>query len=610
MGAISTLVLVATTQSTVPDVSPFASGITLALAVAAGLAVGWVWQTTAPSHISAAAPTMELRDEPPAVVDLLVGGFEVEDDAVPATAVDLAARGWFTIEEIGGDRVILRLRERTPQGDELNPFEQRVMRHISKHATNGIVPAPALTLGPDGVSERWFKGFVREVTRVGRAAGLCRRRWDLKHLVAVWAFAGLAIVPAVLLAVGANRTTDPAGWGSIGNLLLGLSFVVGISTVWLAQKISRSDAQVDTAAGRDAAAHWLGVRDFFRGNGRFDDKPAASVAIWERYLAYATAMGLAPLVQRQIPFETEHDRNAWSQASGHWRRVKIRYQAWRPSGGQHPGRVAFEGLIQAAVTGLIAVGGFYVAGADTDLDTLTAQQRQWIGLAGLVVAVLASAACLFALLRVILGVSDLFARRTIDGEVVRRRQFQSWHRLPKIMQWIIFSGRDESGISRDQQRRRKYHLAVDPGNVDTITAYTVTESIYRKVPQGARVRLKVSPRLGYVSDVEILEPPRTSAADEGGSRHPLAEEAIDKTAATVSGAMGGVFEQISSMTDEDGVPMLDQVDEDGVTLRARMVEGQDQLDRLRADPRLASSPLFGKLLDSLDPDKGPPPTET
>lgn len=211
MGAISTLDLVAATQSTVPDVSPVASAVTLALAVAAGLAVGWVWRATAPSRIRAATPTMELRDEPPAVVDLLVGGFEVEDDAVPATAVDLAARGWFTIEEIGGDRVILRLRERTPQGDELNPFEQRVMRHISNHATDGIVPAPVLTLGPDGVSERWFKGFVREVTKVGRAAGLCRRRWDLKHLVAVWALAGLAIVPAGLLAVGAKRTTDPAG---------------------------------------------------------------------------------------------------------------------------------------------------------------------------------------------------------------------------------------------------------------------------------------------------------------------------------------------------------------------------------------------------------------
>ena len=610
MGAISTSVLLAATESSVPDVSPYASGVTLALAVAAGLAFAWLWWTTAPSRVIAAAPTMELRDEPPALVDLLVGGFEVEDDAVPATAVDLAARGWFTIEEIGDDRVILRLRERTPQGDELNPFEQRVMRHITKHATDGIVPAPVLTLGPDGVSERWFKGFVREVTKVGRTAGLCRRRWDLKHLVAVWALAGLALAPAVLLAAGAKRTTDPAGWGSIGNLLLGLSFMVGIFIVWLAQKISRSDAQVDTPAGRDAAAHWLGVRDFFRGNGRFDDKPAASVAIWERYLAYATAMGLAPVVQRQIPFETEHDRHAWSQASGHWRRIRIRYQAWRPSWGEHPGRVAFEGLIQAAVTGLLAAGGFYVAGADTDLETLTAQQRQWIGLAGLVVAVLASAACLFAVIRLLLGVSDLFPRRTVEGEVVRRRDFQSWHRLPKIVQWIAFSGRDEAGISRDQQRRRKYHLAVDPGNVDTITAYTVKETIYRQVPQGARVRMRVSPRLGYVSAVDVLEPPRASAADEGGSLHPLAEEAIDKTAATVSGAMSGALEQISSMTDEDGKPMLDHVDEGGVTLRERMVEGQDQLDRLRADPRFASSPLFAKLFDALDPDKGPPTTET
>ncbi len=609
MGGMSTSVLIAATQPSVPDVSSGVSGVTLAIALAAGFALLWIWRTTSPSRISASAPTMELRDEPPAVVDLLVGGFEVEDDAVPATAVDLAARGWYTIEEIGGDRVILRLRNRTPEGDELNLFEQRVMRHITKHATDGILPAPVLTIGPDGVSERWFKGFVREVTKVGRAAGLCRRRWDLKHLAGVWVLAGLAIAPAVLVASAAPRTTDPAGWGSIGNLLLGLTFMVGILIVWLAQKISRSDAQVDTPAGREAAAHWLGVRDFFRGNGRFDDKPAASVAIWERYLAYATAMGLAPLVQRQIPFETEHDRHAWSQASGHWRRVKIRYQAWRPNWGQHPGRVAFEGLIQAVVTGLLAAAGFYVASADTDLDTLTAQQRQWIGLAGLVVAVLASVACLLALLRFVLGVSDLFARRTVEGEVVRRREFKSWHRLPKVVQWIAFSGRGQNGLSREHQRRRRYHLAIDPGDTDTLTAYTVNEAIYRQVQQGARVRVRVSPRLGYVSDVEVLQRPRGSAADEAGSLHPLAEEAVDKTAATVAGAMSGAFEKISSMTDEDGEPVLDHVDDEGVTLRERMVQGQDQLDRLRTDPRFTNSPILGKLLDALDQREAPPGSE-
>lgn len=601
---------VAATQSTVPDVNVAASGLTLAIAVGAGFAVLWMWLRTAPSRISAATPTMELRGEPPAVVDLLIGGFEVEDDAVPATAVDLAARGWYTIEEIGGDRVILRLRNRSPKGDELNPFEQRVMRHITKHATDGIVPAPVLTIGPEGVSERWFKGFVRDVTKVGRDEGLCRRRWDLKHLAVVWALAGLAIAPAFLVASAATRTTDPAGWGSVGNLLLGMTFMVGFFIAWLAQKISRSDAQVDTPAGREAAAHWLGVRDFFRGNGRFDDKPAASVAIWERYLAYATAMGLAPLVQRQIPFETEHDRHAWSQASGHWRRVKIRYQAWRPSWGQHPGRVAFEGLIQTAVTGVIVYAGFYVASADTDLDTLTAQQRQWVGLAGLVVAVMASAACVFAILRVVLGASDLFVRRTTEGEVVRRREFQAWHRLPKVLQLIAFSGRDQHGLSRDQQRRRKYHLAIDPGDTETLTAYTVNEAIYRQVQQGARVRVRVSPRLGYVSDVEVLQPPRGSAAEEAGSIHPLAEEAVDKTTATVAGAMTGVFEQISSMTDEDGEPVLDHVDDEGVTLRERMVQGQDQLDRLRADPRFTNSPILGKLLDALEQRETPPGSET
>jgi hypothetical protein len=605
MTRLPTSAFAAATESDVLDVSAGASGVTLAIAVAAGFAVLWIWRTTSPSRISASTPTMELRDEAPAIVDLLVGGFEVEDDAVPATAVDLAARGWYTIEEIGGDRVILRLRSRTPEGDVLSSFEERVMRHITKHATDGIVPAPVLTIGPDGVSERWFKGFVRDVTKVGRETGLCRRRWDLKHLVGVWALAGLAIVPALLLGSAANRTNDPAGWGSIGNLLLGLTFIVGILIVWAAQKISRSDAQVDTPAGRDAASHWLGVRDFFRGNGRFDDKPAASVAIWDRYLAYATAMGLAPLVQRQIPFETEHDRHAWSRASGHWRRVKIRYQAWRPSWGQHPGRVAFEGLIQAAMTGLIAFAGYYVASADTDLDTLTAQQRQWVGLAGMVVAVVASAACIFAIIRVVLGVSDLFSRLTVEGEVVRRRQFQSWHRLPKVLQWIAFSGRDQNGLSRDHQRRRKYHLAIDPGDVETLTAYTVKEEFYRQAPQGSRVRVKVSPRLGYVASVELLSAPRASAADESGSLHPLAAEAVDSTVATMSGAMDGALEQISSMTDEDGKPVLDHVDDDGVTLRQRMVEGQDQLDQLRADPRLAKSPIFAKIFDALDPGTNP-----
>ena len=41
----------------------------------------------------------------------------------------------------------------------------------------------------------------------------------------------------------------------------------------------RSDAQGDTPAGREAAAHWLGVREFYRGSGSFEEQPAAAVAL-------------------------------------------------------------------------------------------------------------------------------------------------------------------------------------------------------------------------------------------------------------------------------------------------------------------------------------------
>jgi hypothetical protein len=52
------------------------------------------------------------------------------------------------------------------------------------------------------------------------------------------------------------------------------------------------------------------------------------------------------------------------------------------------------------------------------------------------------------------------------------------------------------------------------------------------------------------------------------------------------------------MTGEDGRPLLEQTDDEGVTLEQRLSEGRSQLDQLRRDPRVASSPLAG-FLDAL-----------
>ena len=577
--------------------------------VVAFAGIVWVWNSTRPRRVTPGPDTMDLRDETPAVVDLLTGGFSVEDDAVPATVVDLAARGHFTIEEAGRGRVLIRLSSRGG-GDTLTPYEERVLRQVTQKAVDGVVPAEALTLGPEGVSERWFKGFVRDVNKHARALGLCTKRWGLRHIAIVWVLAISSFLPAWVAQATADRTDDPSGWGTVGNLLVGLAFLGATGLVLLSTRISRSDAQLDTTEGREAAAHWLGVRNHYRSSGSFEDVPASAVAVWDRHLAYATALGLAPVVQREIPFETEHDRHAWSRASGNWRRVKIRYQAFRPAWGQHPGAVVFTGLIRAVIFGAIAYFGWVVAGSDmSDLDTLSTDQQRWIGLGGLVVAVLAAAAALYGVVYVVLGALDLFPRRTVEGEVIRRRTFESGHRLPIVVQWAMWSGRDEHGMDRDHNRKTRHHLAVDPGDVDLVVAYTVKPGVYGAAPQGSRVRVRVSPLLGYVSSLEMLSPPPRSAAHETAAPHQLVDETVTAATDAAADRMAQAMGALDGMTDEQGRPLLDQTDDDGVTLRQRLDENASQLDRLRNDPRVAANPVFGKIIDTFSDLATPPPPE-
>lgn len=584
------------------DPAPFAAAIALAVALVSGAGVLWVWLSTRPRKVSPGPSTMELRDETPALVDLLTGGFEVDDDAVPATAIDLARRGHFDLEDYGG-KVVIRVRSKAAASDPLTAYEDRILRHVGNHVmADGTTPAAALTIGPDGVSQRWYRGFVREVTKHGRRLGLCRRRFDLKHLAIAWLLVGVAVAPAWIVIATADRTDDPTTWGSIGNLMLGLAVLCGIGVFLLAGKLSRSDVQADTPAGREAAAHWLGVREAYRSNAGFEDAPAASVAIWERHLAYATAMGLAPEVQRQLPFETEHDRHAWSRATGRWRRVRVRYQSFRPGWGQHPGKVAVGGAIQAIVYGAVAYIALAAARSESQLDSLDDEQRQWVALGATIVAVVAGLAAVYALVKLVIGLADLFPRRTLEGEVVRNRTYRTGHRLPKVLQWAMWSGQDDHGQTREHRRRTRHHLAIDDGTDDRILAYEVRDSVRRAAPQGARVRVRVSPLLGYVSGVELLSPPPRSAASEPGVAHALVEDTVTAVGGGLAAGLDDVLARSADITDADGRSLLEQTDDDGVTLGQRLEEGREQLDRLRTDPRIAGSPLAG-LLDAFGGDR-------
>lgn len=562
------------------------------------VAIGYVWLTTRPPTPSTGPSSMDLGPEPPAIVDLLTGGFAVEDDAVPATAVDLASRRWLDIEETGGN---VRLRLRTGR-DELTTYEQRVLRHIESKASDGVAPAGVLTLGPEGASERWWKGFIREVNRHGRDLGLCRRRYHLRHLATMWAavavgWLGTAVMGFRWRGWDQDRTLD-SGVGLVATIagvgVLGLSYLAG--------RLTRSDAQAETEAGLAAASRWLGVRNHLAASGSFEQAPAASVAIWERNLGYATALGLAPVVLRQLPFETEHDRQAWSHATGQWRRVKVRYLALRPAWGQAPWSTALGGLIQAAVMGFFAVIAFMVADDEFDLSSLPDSSQRTIRLAALAVSAVAAIGAAFAALKVVLGVADLFRRRVVEGEVVRRRKLRTGHRLPKVVQWLIWSRRDQNGLRRDHRRRTRYHVAVDDGTRDSIVAHQVRSKIFAQAPQGSRVRMKVSPLLGYVSEIEMLSPPPRS------NEAPVAHELVEDLTGKAGAAIGAVVGRLADVGEHDPEvhdamqKALDERDEEGRTQRERLDEARRQMQRMGGSTAIGDSAggsLIGGLLGGL-----------
>jgi hypothetical protein len=602
---------------TAVEPEPAILALALGALLLAGAVMVWWWRRTRPRRPRAAPPTLDFGPEPPAVVDLLTGGFTVEHDAVVATLVDLAARRRLSIEEVAGGNLIIRTgRSGT---DETTPYEDRLLRHVESLAVDGVLPAERLTTGAAAESGRWWRGFVREVTADARARGLCRRRWGLRALAWVWGAVLVAMALSALTIATADQAPAGAGRGSLENLLMaaGLFGVSGLGAV--AVRLTASDAQQDTDEGLAAAGRWLGVRAYLEQNPDLAEKPAASVAIWDRLLAYATAMGLAPTVLRQLPLGTEHDRRAWSRVTGRWRPVRVRYPRFRPGWGESPWSAMGTGVLQAVVAGGLAYGGLVVARGDLDaLQDLEPGTRDWVTLGGLVLAVVLVPIVAWATARAVLGLSDVFARKTVEGVILRRRLVLTGQWLPRPVQWAAYSGTDDHGLPRDARRRRRRYVAIDDGTSSRVVAYLVRPAIFGQADQGDTVRARVSPRLGYVADLQITarRPGREAPVLPGA-----AEEALTTVAGRAAGWSAGLAASLSSlesMTDEDGRPILDQTDDDGVPLRQHLDEARSQLDDVdlerlaRALPRRGdgTSSLEGldRLLDGLrSPSDRPPP---
>ncbi len=448
-------------------------GIGAAVALAAWfLLLGLFAVVTRAREPDAGPPAMEMGgDEPPAVVNLITGGWELGREAVPATLIDLAARRVVSIDSAGLDRFVLRVGGDAPA--DLTPYEQQVLDHVRRLAApDDTVAAEALTTGPEEDSKAWWKRFEAAVVDDARERGLSRPRWS-KWMLTV--LAATALVPAALAALAlvvlpsddSGEDENPVG------AFLGLTALAWFPLMAVPGKLR---AERDTAAGREVAGRWLGLKQHLEGSGGFEDAPPAAVAIWDRYLSYGAALGVAPGAVRALPLGSESDTVAWSHYTGRWRRVRIAYPKRIPPGwGRHPALATAIGLA-GLLGGLFVARIFFPPMADVAsqlVESLGDEGFDPLDLVGAVVfgipAVVAAVLVARSAVMLLASVPDLFVTKEVQGVVLRFRR-----------------------------REKDTYVAVDDGTRPAIRAWRVDPAVAAGVGQGSIVRATVRPRLGHV----------------------------------------------------------------------------------------------------------------
>jgi hypothetical protein len=426
--------------------------VAAALVILWGAAVGMVRVLRDPKNPEPGPPVDVTGDETPALTSLLVNDFEVTRAAVPATVLDLAARGVIAIDHVGADHDVIRFEE-TPAG--LRPYEAAVLEALRSRGRDGVVPVAALGTGPRQHSLGWWRSFRLAVIHDSRTSGLSRDLWDAPTLSALTVL-GMLPAPFVALAAGDVRAGLAAALG------------VFIATGWL----RATRRQRPTPAGLVAASRWLGIRRMLEGAATIEDVPPSGVVVWERRLAYATAMGLARTVLRAMPMGADRDRRAWSSFGGEWRQVRIRYpRAWPPAWGFPPWAAILGGAL-LGLLGLLALRLALSIGWPADdplFPGLVVALRVFVAFLG-VAGSIVGAWGLAALLR---GVLDLRAPRHLVGEVLRIRK---------------------------QGKSARTYVAVDDGTTDVIRALRIFART-RMAPGLAEYRpaaAEVTPSLRHV----------------------------------------------------------------------------------------------------------------
>jgi hypothetical protein len=309
----------------------------------------------------------------------------------------------------------------------------------------------------------------------------------------------------------------------------------------------RSHGERDTAAGREAAARWLGVRAWLRGHDAFGDLPPAAVAVWDRYLSYGAAVGATRLSSAVIDLGMGNRRNVWSSygLDGRpvWHRVRVHYPRFWP----RYGKTAPKLLLKAVIIGGIgfALIRYWYSAVSTVFSTSAVEHSAAMPYLTLIksVGVLAGVAGLAYLAYVLVRtVVDLATPVTIVGEVV---WIESWRS----------TGGENNTVLTD-------YLAVDDGTSDQTRAWALPRGIGPRCDAGDVVEFTVRRWSRRVTKLEV----RSHSAAQRLAMRDIGT-ASENTEQLIADAMGIPAQRSAIVVPITDIGPLLTADEVGAALR-------------------------------------------
>jgi uncharacterized membrane protein YgcG len=249
--------------------------------VAAIAAVGWfaVWRTwgkdpTPPSDVG--DYWREIPEESPAVIAAIDDWGVIDSKAFATTVVDLAQRGWLTITEENGGHRFTRSQQ-TEDELPLRGYESKVLWKLFDGGRPTVTQDQLVAEARADRSESatWMTSFKGEVRSDYQAQGYQAKQgclpW-LLHAVIVLVVGGTAVAAFLLQAwIG----------GAIAAATTVALLALGILLRRRTEKGARKHAEV------------AGLKAFLRDFSLVDDVPVGHLVLYERYLVYAVALGVA-----------------------------------------------------------------------------------------------------------------------------------------------------------------------------------------------------------------------------------------------------------------------------------------------------------------------------